>query len=193
MWFCTLYDTLEEKQFRVRSVQPMSLKCSMRPASLSTPPKSQHHAASTKQPIESIASNRAISRRSEPEKQSSLQENSFCYFSGVLVHDIIHEERTPLFLAAAFSPEDAADECGLLLEEAVITEEWLLPQEFTEAEKADPDYQYDINPDWENGDPPAEGIYLTCKPDHPQAHKYLRVVAARSEAPAFGFRPMTLY
>jgi hypothetical protein len=97
-------------------------------------------------------------------------------------HDLIFEEREPLFLAAAWSPEDAADYRGLTVDEATITEEWMFPVALSEAQQADEEYQGFINPDWEPGDPPVSHEYVTCKPDRPGAAKYLRVAEKRERA-----------
>jgi hypothetical protein len=90
-------------------------------------------------------------------------------------HEIIDEERTPLYLASAFSPAEAASECGYLLDEVNIRWEWYRPRPLTDKEIADENVQATMNPDWDIDEAPATVEYLPCSPDHPEAACYLRV------------------
>lgn len=88
---------------------------------------------------------------------------------------IIHDDCRLLHLASAYSPEEAASECGFLLDEVAILEEWYRPRELSAEEIADENVQSFMDPNWEPGDLPVEIEYLRCSPDHPEAACYLRV------------------
>lgn len=97
------------------------------------------------------------------------------------MHDLIHEEETPLFNAATYSHEDAADERGYTLDEVDVSEEWFRPRVLSEAEQADEMVQTMFNPDWAEGDAPTTVEYLACAPDHADAVRFLRVTAKSRE------------